>query len=345
MPAKYGIYWDVVARALLSLVPLFLLFIAWDNTLLLKVCLINISLFIACERLNLNIISVSLHYIFILSLFSILFFSFAQSYLFIILCALMAAGTIYCTQHGNKLRTWANYCFIPAVYLACEMHETVRNQQMLLSQYFNFIKLTPIALLSIIILFSFSAKKTFWSLSHKIFTTPIFTNAFWQELIKTAEIGKPETQWRQGAITIFVGVFLAATLVITKDISRGEWVIWSAASVITGDLISSRQKFQHRLIGAFFGIALGFFATQFYPATETFYSLATIGIMLTLVAFKSYPQGFAARCFFITLAAFAASQAPEIAVERVENVIAGGAIGLLSCYLIQLLITIKDRYK
>jgi len=56
--------------------------------------------------------------------------------------------------------------------------------------------------------------------------------------------------------------------------------------------------------------------------------LATVGTVLSLVAFRRYPLAFGLRCTLVALAIIDADQSMAFAVERVENVVLGGVIGL-----------------
>ena len=319
--------WQKLGQALLILLPILIGFFLSGNILLFNVGLVTISLFIAADRLNLNIYAITLHFLLIFVFFSLLFFSFSIPSVFVILCAMMAFGTIYCTQHGASLRTLANYTFIPTVYLACELHETATTT-LASNIYLQFIFLMPIALLSIWILYLIPK-----FVSHPKRYLQSVKKTYLQFILKGADIGEQETAWIQPALAIFFGVMLAASLVMVFNISRGEWVIWSVASVITIELSSSMKKFYQRLSGALIGVPLGFIVALFVPKSEITYSLAALAIMLTLVAFKRYQVAFASRCFFVALAAYIASSTPTIAVERISNVILGGMIGVISIYL------------
>lgn len=55
--------------------------------------------------------------------------------------------------------------------------------------------------------------------------------------------------------------------------------------------------------------------------------------MLTLIAFKNYRSAYSSRCFFITIASFIATATPQIALERMENVMIGSIIGMATVYI------------
>lgn len=328
---KNEVYWGVLAKALISLLPAAIGYIMTGNVMFWNMGLVTISLGIGAERLNLGILAITFHFLLIFCCFTILFFAFVQPYLFVILCAMMAVGTIYFTRHGSQLRTLANFTFIPAVYLTCELHEKLA-LALTNSVYLKFISLMPIAWLSVIIIYGLPqlfnrSKNPALKLTAR---RKLLHKIFWG-----AELGNPEAIWVPPAIAIFFGVAIAASMVIFLHISRGEWVIWSVASVITIEFSSSKKKFNQRISGVLIGAPLGFFAAQFAPKIELMYVLAAVGIMLTLVAFKSYRMGFASRCFLVAFAAYIASSTPAIAVERIGNVLLGGLIGIIAIYVVE----------
>src|SRR5581483_6449300 len=133
-----------------------------------------------------------------------------------------------------------------------------------------------------------------------------------------------------------LAVFVAAALVEVLNLKQGQWVIWSAASVVVGDLTAVTGKLKLRDIGAFIGVPLGFLVGMALPESRAGYSFAVLGATLTLIAFSRYAVGFGTRCFFIALAASFAGGASGIAEERVANVIVGGVFGLIAVALMEL---------
>jgi hypothetical protein len=126
-------------------------------------------------------------------------------------------------------------------------------------------------------------------------------------------------------------------LVKMLDLAQGQWVIWSAASVVVGDLSASTGKLKQRAGGALVGVPLGLLVGHALPQNHVGYSLAVLCATLTLIAFARYPLAFGARCFFIALAAAFAGGASGIAEERVANVIIGGVFGIIAVVLTDLI--------
>ncbi len=314
------VYWKVLAKALLALLPIAVSYLWTRNAMFWNIGLVTISLGIGAERLKLGVVAISLHFLLIAICFTILFFAFLSPYIFVLTCAGMAFATIYFTRHGAQIRTLGNYTFIPAVYLTCELHEQIAPAATI-ATYKQFIVLMPLAwVITVMIYGSLRMLKR----------RPSDPSKKW---------GEPETLWLAPAIAIFLGVTVAASFVIFLHLSRGEWVIWSVASVITLEFASTRKKFNDRMFGAFIGVPLGILAAQFVPKVELIYSIAALGIMLTLVAFKRYRLAFGCRCFLVVFAAYIASATPTIAIERIANVFLGGTIGLIAVYVTGLILT------
>ena len=328
---KDEVNWNSLLWALISLVPVAIGYSETRDVMFWNIGLMTISLGIGADRLNLSILAITLHFLLILSCFSLLFFAFLNPYLFILLCAALGYATIYFTRYGSKIRTLANYTFIPTIYLTCELHERIVSGSML-PTYLAFLSLAPIGLLSVILVYGIPQLRGRRKLIQQARTERVI-----KRVLQGAALGEPEKMWAPAAAAIFLGVMIAAALVVFLHISRGEWVIWSVASVITIEFAGAKQKFNERLIGALIGVPLGFLAAQYAPKTELVYAAAAIGIMLTLVAFKRYRLAFGSRCFLVAFAAFIASATPAIAVERIANVLLGGVIGVAALYLMVML--------
>ncbi|TOZ46526.1 FUSC family protein, partial [Burkholderia pseudomallei] len=148
------------------------------------------------------------------------------------------------------------------------------------------------------------------------------------------ELGRPaaSSDAAQAIVAVALAVAAAALLVEWRHIDNGQWAIWSAASVVTGDAATARVKLRDRGLGALAGVPLGLAAGHALPHGALVYTLATLASVLTLVAFRHYATGFGARCACIACASWVAQQSTAIAAERVVNVLAGGLIGI-ACVL------------
>lgn len=327
---KTEMHWKILGKAFLSLLPAILGYLWTGNSMFWNIGLVTISLGVGAERLKLGMPAISLHFLLIFVGFTILFFAYLSPYIFVLTCAAMAFGTIYFTRHGAQIRTLANYTFIPTVYLTCELHEHLA-PALSLSAYEQFIALLPIAWIMVMVIYGIP--RVWAKPSVGVLTQQSKLRKGMSRILHGVELGEPEILWMAPAIAIFLGVLIAAGLVIFFHISRGEWVIWSVASVITLEFASTRRKFTDRMLGALIGVPLGIVAAQFVPQLEWIYSIAVLGIMLTLVAFKRYRLAFGSRCFLVAFAAVMVSSTTTVAIERVANVFLGGLIGVIAVYI------------
>ncbi|MGP2704828.1 FUSC family protein, partial [Serratia marcescens] len=137
----------------------------------------------------------------------------------------------------------------------------------------------------------------------------------------------------EALLAVIFAVGLSAALVEWRQLDYGQWVIWSAVSVITGDMATTRNKLRQRASGALMGVPAGILLGYLIPHSDMGYELLTVATMLTLVSFHRCALGFGVRCACIACALIIAGKAPEIAAERAFNVLLGGGIGLLFAFL------------
>jgi hypothetical protein len=303
-----------VLRALAVIGPLVIAYFVLREPAVLNLGLIAISLLIPALRLGLAPRTVALHYLAILVTFGALFLAAPIKPLFVSLTALAAFLAVAVTRYGDALRTLGNWVFIPAVYLACEVREgssaadALRHAGIIVAA-------SPIALLLVCCVQMVDGR-------HRDDAVP-------------PTYGSASVDWLLPAAATALAVFAAAALVEMLNLAQGQWVMWSAASVVVGDLTAVTGKLKQRAAGAFIGVPLGFLVGIALPESRAGYSFAVLGATLTLIAFSRYAVGFGTRCFFIALAASFAGGASGIAEERVANVIIGGVFGLVAVALME----------
>jgi uncharacterized membrane protein YccC len=132
-----------------------------------------------------------------------------------------------------------------------------------------------------------------------------------------------------------LAVGLAAHAVMVWRLDHGQWMIWSAASVITGDLTSGRQKLRDRMVGVLVGVPAGIGTGVLLPHSAFTYDLASLVAVLTLVAVRPYVLAFGLRCASVSLALMLAGQSLCMAAERASHVILGGLIGFTVMYAVR----------
>lgn len=233
-------------------------------------------------------------------------------------CATLAAAAVALSRCGARLRSLGNFVFIPSLYLTCEAaaahHSATR-----LVPYLGAAMLPAIALSGVQAWRNAPA-------AHRLHALARWRGA--------RELGRPaaSSDAAQAIVAVALAVAAAALLVEWRHIDNGQWAIWSAASVVTGDAATARVKLRDRGLGALAGVPLGLAAGHALPHGALVYTLATLASVLTLVAFRHYATGFGARCACIACASWVAQQSTAIAAERVVNVLAGGLIGI-ACVL------------
>ncbi len=292
--------------------PLVAAYFISGEAALLNLGLIAVSLLIPTLKLRLTPQTIVLHYLAILLTFGALFLAAPIKPLFVTLTALAAFIAVALTRYGDALRTLGNWVFIPAVYLACEVREGVSDAEAMRHAGL-IVAASPVALALVCGVRIFDLRRHLGA--------------------KPPHYGVVSVRWFVPAAATAAAVFAAATLVEVLHLAQGQWVIWSAASVVVGDLSASTSKLKQRAVGALVGVPLGLMLGIRLPESRAGYSLAVLAATLTLMAFTRYPLGFGLRCFFIALAAAFAGTASGIAEERVANVITGGAFGVIAVTL------------
>ncbi len=136
-------------------------------------------------------------------------------------------------------------------------------------------------------------------------------------------------QYYEASVVVALAVGAAAILVERYHIDHGQWVIWSAASVVTGDVVTARAKLRDRLLGAVVGVPAGAIVALTVPHDHVLSEFAAVAARLTLVSFKRYSLGFGVRCAFIAAAFVIADQPTVAAGARLDSVVLGGAIGFM----------------
>lgn len=302
-------------RALVVVGPMVAAFFISRETALLNLGLVAVSLLVPALRLNLPPKVIAWQYLAILVTFAALFLAAPIKPLFVGLTALAGFLAVAGTHYGEHLRTLGNWVFIPAVYLACEVREGT-SASGAMAHAALIIMLSPVALAVV--------------LSIQIYDQRRADPA-------VASLGSSAANWLAPALATALAVFAAAALVEILELEQGQWVMWSAASVVVGDLSASTDKLKQRAVGALTGVPLGFLVGFAFPQSRVGYAIAVLAATLTLISFSRYIVGFGLRCFFIALAASFAGGASGIAEERIVNVLIGGTFGLVAVSLTEIL--------
>ena len=321
MAAKFARLFDTEALTESSLVlaPLVLGAFVSEREVWLQASLVTISSYIALKRSDLAPLGVVIHGFAIAAGFLSLLLSLAIPALFVLFAAMMAMASIWLTAYGKQLRALGSFTFIPALYLACEIAERTTMSGVLLQRGLAFLPylamgMVPVLLMSCI-QHHLAARADFPYLRHfsKILqrSGPAQLVHYWESII---------------AVTLSVAV--AAAIVEGYHMNYGQWVIWSAASVVTGDIVSARAKLRDRLVGAAVGVPAGVILGMALPHDRFVLELAAVAAVMTLVIFRSYPVSVATRCACVAVLFVVAGQSSIAAAQRLENVALGCMIGM-----------------
>jgi hypothetical protein len=316
-----------LAGAALVLAPLIIAASITGQPIWLRAGLVTISTFIGMQRAGLAPLGVLLHGVAIITGFIALLCTLTVPALFVFGCAIMAAGSILLTAKGEKLRSLGNFTFIPALYLACETSENMAAKLAIR----HGIAFLPFAALALLPSLAYSIALHF----RKRDRAQGYLRHM-RQLSRHIDLGEKKP-WLESAIVVALAVMAAASLVEWRHLANGQWVIWSAASVVTGNYASTGIKLLKRGTGALIGVPLGILFGQLLPHDLFAYDLTVLAATLTLVAFNRYIVGFASRCMFIAMAFIAAGESVSVAAERVVNVIIGGLIGYAFVFAIHAL--------
>lgn len=327
------IKWQSCGRAVLSVAPIVAFAIVTGDAMWLRAGIVAISSHIAAERTLLTLQGIALHGIAIALGFSLLFFTLQVPLLFVVSCGLFGAGTILLTARGQRLRSLGNFTFIPSVYTACELADGLAPHEFG-SAARAFYPYLAGAMLPVLVFNAIHQWREFkHAQPHATGESPVERSRRWR-LFQTDDEGPPVTEYMETMAAVGIGVALAALLVELRGLHFGQWVIWSAASVVTGNVASSRIKVRDRALGVFIGVPAGTVLSFLLPHTMLGSSLAILGVMLTLVTFRHYVVAFSSRCGLMTLSLVLAGGATYVGLARVVNVLLGGLAGILSVLVV-----------
>jgi hypothetical protein len=312
-------------RAVIVLTPLTLLAMISGDSIWLRAALVTISTFIAMERSGLAPLGTLLHGVAIIVSYLALLAAQTVEPLFVAGCAILATASILFTGWDARLRSLGNFTLIPALYLACETEEW-RGPGNALHRGIHFLPAMVLAILPVLVISALEHRRT----------RPLHVSRLrhFRAVLNWAERNE-SVLYLEVLVATALAVGLAVHTVMAWRLVHGQWMIWSAASVITGDLTRDRQKLRDRLIGALVGVPAGTGAGIFLPHSAFAYDLALLVAVLTLVAVRPYVLAFGLRCASASLALMLAGQSLGMAAERASHVILGGLIGFTVMYSVR----------
>ncbi|MCP9848646.1 FUSC family protein [Cyanobium sp. Morenito 9A2] len=297
-------------RGALALAPGVLLAERLHDGRLLALSLLTAALLIGFTRCQRSLLLLAAQGVLVALAIAALFVAEGSALAFVALCGLYAFLSVWIARLGTRWSSVGTFTLIPALYLAYELHAEGTSLQGLAQLL---ILGVPLAVASV--------------LGATLLLGPRDWHWGWQQwpLSETER-----QQLTRQALIRALAVLFTATAVRLLPPAFGPWLIWSSASVATGELTSSQQKGLDRAIGALLGLGVAVLLVRWIPVNPTVHALATALTVLTLVAFHSYRLAFACRCCGIVLTAAAGGgDWGTVGLERLTLVVAGGTVGLV----------------
>jgi len=262
--------------------------------------------------------------------------AFATPWLFVLLCAAYGGAAAFLGRWGALWQSLGNYCFLSSLYLGCELNvpgaDARAGYAAILSWYG--LALAPPAL---VLLGKLAA------------STPGGLRGALRVFMRRTAILPPlppdalrSPLACRAAIVRLAAVLAGACVVRYFALPSGQWLIWSAATVVTGSLATSRRKTGDRVTGTAAGAAVGLalswlalhWAPQLLHDSHAVLAGGAAVIAISLGCFPSYRLACGLRGMMCVLLAANAGLAFQVGALRVENVLLGVLIGagLMFCY-------------
>jgi hypothetical protein len=309
-----------LGRVLLALSPIMLLALATGHAQWWRVSLVTVSVAIATDRARLAPLGVAAQCLAIAAGFLAIVASFTHPGVFVGVMVLLGMGSVLVTVRGTEMRSLGNFTFIPALYIACEIAEgSDRNV------------LFPRALTLVPYLLAAPVPVLLACLIAQWRSRPTGGVSAWTHFAQWTLRGATTrpVEYRNAMITIVLAVGLASALVQWRSLLHGQWVIWSAASVVTGSIASARVKLHRRCVGALVGVPAGLAIGVVVPHTPWLGDLILLVALLSLVGIRSYTVAFGTRCACAAMLLLVTGATWTQASDRLFAVLLGGTIGLL----------------
>jgi len=322
-----------LGRAMFALVPLLVLVLVSGRSEWLTAAIVPVAMLIALDHSRLAPLGVFAHALAISAGFVILMASLAHPLLFVVTTVLLGIGSALVTAGGSALRSLGNFTFIPSLYLACECGEGISRQALIGRS----VEILPFLLIAALPILLVASVEHFRSRETRQPTLAHF--AKWTRLCANSE----RNAYIELVITVALAVAYAGVLVEWRHVDHGQWMIWSAASVVTGNAASARQKFRNRLTGAVVGVSFGVVIGLTIPHASFMRVLVVFAAMLTLICIRPYTLAFGVRCACAAIAFELAGKPWIFGGERLLNVAVGSAIGLLCALTVSAIVArMKD---
>lgn len=322
------IAWGPLGRALVFVALLLVFSLSGNQRLWMQASLVGLCTLLTHERLGLAASGMMLHGAAIVAGYILLSFALPAPPLFVVLCAVMAAGAIAMEAAGRKLRTLGFFTFIPSLYLACEVRAHCGTGAEMSACILG---IAPFMAVSLILAAVIAETSHAWR-SRKSGGRVSF-----RRLAHGSDFGMASFD---GAAFGAVLVAVAGMAAFTEwyGLPDRQWAIWSAVSVIAAEAGKAHVKLGNRLFGAVLGVPAGIVLGQYMPHDMLVYDFAVLGATMTLIALKRYIVAVTFRYGLAALAMTVAGQSALMAEQRIVNVLLGGVAGFICIQAARLLV-------
>lgn len=316
------IQWKRLFSTVLALLPSLAFFIIEGHAYYLEEAFITVYLMIVVNRISLSPTLLLLHSSLIA--LSIQAFVSAEkiSIVFIILCASYASIAVGLGRLGENWKTLATFTFIPSFYMGCALSSETPADYLPFVQHYPLAIIPPLCLVIV------------WRLYRQLiaYSHPQANSLIpWWHAFKIERPAESAClRDRDAAFIRAISVFIAASWVKLANIEPEKWVIWSSASVVTGERESSLKKHKDRFWGVIIGVLIGFSLAPVLDYGPVLYSLCILLIGISIDTVKNYPIANIMRGCLCVLAAASVQKGFGLGLMRVEDVIIGGLIGLIT---------------
>lgn len=316
--------------AIVNLLPTIMLSSVFSDEKWQQAMLVSISTFIVQDRLKTSPVMVIVHSVMI----SVCFFAFINladhALLFSLICSSTAALTLRLAGWGNNLRVAGSFTFIPALYLAFEFNKNLPE---------NFSYTCTLSLLHYI--WVATLPTLVLSLLHQWRAFLRSRSLFYHH--KNPKLGA-KLEYKSPLIACAIAVFLCSMIVESEHILQGQWLIWSAVSVITGEMKTSHRKYQSRAIGVAAGGLAGMLIGTVLPHNAFLVETGAIVIVLSLVSFKNYTLEYFIRCTSVAFVVTLLDEQTSLIFTRAFNVLIGGLLGVLLFKVVEKTCSLRSVY-
>ena len=308
----------MLSRGAILLAPIFIAGLVTGDPMWFRAEIVTVSVFIAAERSRLAPVGVLLHTLAIGLGALAMILSLGRPETFVMASVLLAIVCVAITAAGPGMRWTGTFTFIPVLYIACALANNANERR------FGQLDMEVLPYLLCAAIPVILASSASWLSKQRASGSD---GRGWLTLRQVTEA--PAPGYFEGIVAAALAVGVAASLVEWQGVHYAQWLVWSAASVVTGDVATARAKWKDRTIGAIVGVPAGMLVGIILPHAPVLFDVLTAATVLTLVAFNQYVVAFGTRCALHAVAIIVAGHAVFFADYRAINVVAGSVIGIV----------------